>query len=74
MSKFILIVIVVYLAISIALVLGSRKYLIESVESTTNKLSLIEKIVLFVYCILVTVPILIIVSIIEVAKEVRKHN
>lgn len=74
MSKFILIAIVVYLAISIALVLGSRKYLIESVESTTNKLSLIEKIVLFVYCILVTVPILIIVSIIEVAKEVRKHN
>lgn len=74
MSKFILIAIVVYLAISIALVLGSRKYLIESVESTTNKLSLIEKIVLFVYCILVIVPILIIVSIIEVAKEVRKHN
>ena len=67
MLKFILIAIVIYLAISIALIISSRKGIFGSVEST------IDKIGLFIFCI-VTAPIIAIVGIIEVAKEEHKQN
>ena len=67
MSKFILIAIVVYLAISMALVISTRKDIIGSVES------MFDKIGLFIFCI-VTGPILVMIGIIEVAKEKRKRN
>ena len=67
MLKFILIAIVIYLAISIALVISLRKCIFESVEST------IEKIGLFIFF-MVTGPVLFIASIINAAKEERKQN
>ena len=67
MLKFILIAIVIYLAISIALVIGLRKCIFESVEST------IDKIGLFIFF-MVTGPVLAIAGIINVVKEERKQN
>ena len=67
MLKFILIAIVVYLAISIALVISSRKGIFGSVEST------IDKIGLFIFF-MVTGPVLFIAGIINAAKEEHKQN
>ena len=67
MLKFILIAIVIYLAISIALVIGLRKCIFESVEST------IDKIGLFIFF-MVTGPILFIAGMINAAKEEHKQN
>ena len=67
MLKFILIAIVIYLAISIALVISLRKCIFESVEST------IDKIGLFIFF-MVTGPVSFIAGIINAAKEERKQN
>ena len=67
MLKFILIAIVIYLAISIALVISLRKCIFESVEST------IDKIGSFIF-LMVTGPVLFIAGIIIAAKEEHKQN
>ena len=67
MSKFILIAIVIYLAISIALIISSRKGIFGSVEST------IDKIGLFIFF-MATGPILFIDGMINAAKEEHKQN
>ena len=67
MLKFILIAIVIYLAISIALVISLRKCIFELVEST------IDKIGFFIFF-MVTGHILFIAGMINAAKEERKQN
>ena len=67
MLKFILIAIVIYLAISIALVISLRKCIFESVEST------IDKIGLFIFF-MATGPVLFTAGMINVVKEEHKQN